>query len=99
MADEEAPASRPSSLIAASAYHQGKRVADIAIDEGGEWARREGHVVWIGLLEPADAELRAVQVQFGLNDLCIEEAAQAHQRPKLQRYGDSLFVVARTAEI
>ena len=99
MADEQSPAPRPSSLIAASAYHLGKRVADIPIDEGGEWARREGHVVWIGLLEPSDAELRAVQAQFGLNDLCIDEAAQAHQRPKLQRYGDSLFVVARTAEI
>jgi len=99
MAEEQARASRPSSLIAATAYHQGKRVADIAIEEAGEWARREGHVVWIGLLEPSETELRAVQAQFGLNDLCIEEAARAHQRPKLQRYGDSLFVVARTAEI
>ena len=60
---------------------------------------REGHVVWIGLLEPSDAELRVVQQQFGLNDLAIEDAAEAHQRPKLQRYGDSLFVVARTAEM
>jgi magnesium transporter len=99
MADEHAPTSRPSSLIAATAYHQGRRVADIAIDEAGEWARREGHVVWIGLLEPSDSELRVVQSQFGLNDLAIEDAACAHQRPKLQRYGDSLFVVARTAEI
>ena len=100
MAEERsAPTSRPSSLIAATAYHQGRRAADIAIDEAGEWARREGHVVWIGLLEPTDAELRVVQAQFGLNDLAIEDAACAHQRPKLQRYGDSLFVVARTAEI
>ena len=99
MAEEQAPASRPSSLIAATAYHQGKRVADIAIDESGEWSRRDGHVVWIGLLEPSDSDLRVVQSQFGLNDLAIEDAACAHQRPKLQRYGDSLFVVARTAEI
>ena len=99
MAEDHAPPQRPSSLIAATAYHQGRRVADIGIDEGGEWARREGHVVWIGLLEPSDEELREVQRQFGLNDLAIEDAGQAHQRPKLQRYGDSLFVVARTAEI
>ncbi|HST35433.1 MAG TPA: magnesium and cobalt transport protein CorA, partial [Allosphingosinicella sp.] len=68
-------------------------------DEGGGWASREGHVVWNGLLEPSDAELRVVQQQFGLNDLAIEDAALAHQRPKLQRYGESLFVVARTAEM
>jgi magnesium transporter len=98
MAEDQAP-SKPSSLIAASAYHAGRRVADIGVAEGGEWAARDGHVVWIGLLEPSDAELRIVQQQFGLNDLAIEDAAQAHQRPKLQRYGDSLFVVARTAEI
>ena len=98
MADDEAP-QRPSSVIAATAYCEGRRVADIGIDEGGAWAARPGHVVWIGLLEPSEAELRVVQQQFGLNDLAIEDAAQAHQRPKLQRYGDSLFVVARTAEI
>ena len=51
------------------------------------------------MLEPSDAELRIVQQQFGLNDLAIEDAAQAHQRPKVQRYGDSLFIVARTAEM
>lgn len=99
MADDQASLARPASLIAATAYHQGRRVADIGIDEGGDWAAREGHVVWIGLLEPSEAELRVVQRQFGLNDLAIEDAGQAHQRPKLQRYGDSLFVVARTAEM
>lgn len=72
---------------------------DIAIGEAGEWSRREGHVVWIGLLEPSDEELAAVQQQFGLNALAIEDAGAAHQRPKLQRYGDCLFIVARTAEI
>ncbi len=99
MAEEHAPPQRPSSLIAATVYHQGRRVADIAVDEGGEWAKREGHVVWIGLLEPTDEELREVQQQFGLNELAIEDAVQAHQRSKIQRYGESLFIVARTAEI
>jgi magnesium transporter len=98
MAEAQSP-SKPASLIAATAYHEGRRVADIGIDEGGAWAARPGHVVWIGLLEPSEAELRVVQQQFGLNELAIEDAGQAHQRPKLQRYGDSLFVVARTAEM
>ena len=74
-------------------------MADIGLEEAGEWARREGHVVWIGLLDPPEAELRIVQQQFGLNALAIEDAAQAHSRPKLERYGDCLFVVARTAEM
>jgi magnesium transporter len=101
MAEERAPPPplRPPSLIGASVYHRGSRVADIGIDQGREWLGRDGHVVWIGLLEPSDAELGVIQQQFGLNKLAIADAAQPHQRPKLERYGDSLFVVARTAEI
>ncbi len=101
MAEDVAPSAleRPPSLIGASVYHQGRRVADIGLDEAGEWARRDGHLVWIGLLDPPEAMLRIVQQQFGLNPLAIEDAAQPHSRPKLKRYGDSLFVVARTAEM
>jgi magnesium transporter len=97
--------SRPAStdiqpgVVAAAAYSGGRRVADVAIDEAGEWSRRPGHVVWIGLYEPSDDLLRQVQAQFGLHDLAIEDAGKAHQRPKLEQYGDALFVVARTAEM
>jgi magnesium transporter len=98
MADSE-PATAASGVVAASVYADGARVREIAIGEAGEWSRREGHVVWIGLLEPSDEELASVQQQFGLNALAIEDAGEAHQRPKLQRYGDCLFIVARTAEI
>ena len=60
---------------------------------------RPGHVVWIGLLEPSDDVLRLVQRQFGLHDLAIEDAHKAHQRPKMEQYGDGLFIVARTAQL
>lgn len=101
MADDEAQlTARRSGLIAASIYHHGARIADnVGVEGCGGWAAQADHVVWIGLLEPSDALLHKVQQEFGLNDLAIEDAAQAHQRPKLQRYGDSLFVVARTAEM
>ena len=99
MADAEPEPAAKSSLIAATVYADGARVRDIAVSDGGEWAKREGHVVWIGLLDPSDAELAEVKRQFGLNPLAIEDAAEAHQRPKLQRYGDCLFIVARTAEV
>jgi magnesium transporter len=86
-------------IVASSAYAGGRRVADIAVEQAGEWSRRPGHVVWIGLFEPADDLLGRVQNQFALHDLAIEDASSAHQRPKVEQYGDALFIVARTAQL
>ena len=86
-------------VIAAAAYTGGRRVANIAIEEAGEWARKPNHVVWIGLHEPTDDLMRRVQTQFSLHDLAIEDASQPHQRPKLEMYGDALFLVTRTAQL
>ena len=58
-----------------------------------------GHVVWIGLHEPSLELLRLFQAEFGLHPLAIEDALKAHQRPKLEQYGDALFVVARTSQM
>lgn len=86
-------------VVACSVYASGKRIADIPIEEAGEWAGRSGHVVWIGLLEPSGELLRRVQAQFHLHELAIEDAEHAHQRPKVEQYGDALFTVARTAQL
>lgn len=86
-------------VIASSVYRDGRRLADIPVEEAGAWARKDGHVVWIGLLEPSRDLLLRVQAQFGLHDLAIEDAEHPHQRPKLERYGDALFIVARTAQL
>jgi magnesium transporter len=86
-------------VIASTAYAGGRRVADIDIGDAGGWAKRPGHVVWIGLLEPSLELLATVQAQFGLHDLAIEDAGKPHQRPKLEQYGDGLFIVARTAQL
>src|ERR671916_1406504 len=95
-----APASTsPLGVVAAAAYLGGRRVAEITIEEAGEWSRRPGHVVWIGLHEPSLALLRQLQAEFGLHELAIEDALKAHQRPKLEQYGEALFVVARTAQM
>jgi magnesium transporter len=93
-----APIEEPG-VVAASAYVSGRRVADVAIEEAGEWARKPGHVVWIGLHEPSLELLRQLQAEFGLHDLAIEDALKAHQRPKVEQYGDALFIVARTAQM
>ncbi len=84
-------------VIAAAAYSAGRKVADIALQEGGVWATKPGHFVWIGIHQPDEHELRQLQEQFHLHELAIEDARDAHQRPKLEQYGDATFVVLRTA--
>jgi magnesium transporter len=87
-------------MVAAGVYAGGRRIADLAsVEEASDWLERPGHVVWLGLLDPSDALLARVQAQFRLHPLAIEDALKAHQRPKLEQYGDALFVVARTAQM
>src|SRR5436190_11469112 len=66
-----------------------------ALDE----ARASGDAfLWIGLHEPTEAEFDHVTSEFGLHPLAVEDALHAHQRPKLERYGDSWFMVLKTVE-
>ena len=95
----DTPAAPEPGVVAASVDVAGKRVAHVSIEEAGEWARREGHVVWIGLLEPGRELLQRIQRQFGLPDLAMTDAAMPHGYPKVEQYGDALFVVARTAQL
>ena len=93
------PKSLPEGVVASSVYANGRRIADIPIDEAGSWSRKKGHVVWIGLFEPGTPLLKDIQKQLGLHHLAIEDAAKAHQHPKMEQYGDALFIVARTAQM
>jgi magnesium transporter len=86
-------------VVAATVYAGGRRVANIAVDDARAWAKRPGHVVWIGLHEPSYELLARVQSQLDLHDLAIEDAGKPHQRPKIEQYGDALFIVARTAQL
>lgn len=86
-------------VVASAVYVGGQRVAEIPIGEAGEWSRKPGHIVWIGLHEPGLDLLRQLQGEFGLHHLAIEDALKAHQRPKLEQYGEALFIVARTAQM
>ena len=92
------PRSRPG-VVAAAVYEHGQRIRDIEIKDAHMWKGRDKAVVWIGLHEPDDALLREVQAEFGLHELAIEDAGHAHQRPKLEIYEDSMFVVLRTARL
>src|SRR2546426_5740170 len=86
-------------VVNAAAYADGRKVRDIAIEEIGAVLSDPDRFVWIGVQEPDEALLRALQQAFGLHDLAVEDALCAHQRPKLEEYGDSLFVVLRTAQL
>lgn len=86
-------------VVAAAVYKDGLRVSDIGIEEAARWRKQQGAVIWIGLHEPDDELLRQVQGEFDLHELAIEDARHAHQRPKLEIYGDAMFVVARTAHM
>jgi magnesium transporter len=86
-------------VVNCAAYACGRKVADVPIQDISEVLKHGDRFVWIGLLEPNEELLREVQKEFGLHDLAIEDALRAHQRPKLERYGESFFVVVRTAQM
>ena len=99
------PAARPPEavpqrgVVACAVYEGGRRVEDVAIHECGAIPRREGCILWLGLYEPDEELMRVLQQQLGLHELIVEDAHQAHQRPKLDVYGDVLFLVLRTAQL
>ncbi|CAI8921717.1 magnesium and cobalt transport protein CorA [Pseudomonas sp. IT-P294] len=80
-------------VVAAAVYSAGKKVTNITLDEGAAWAAKPGHFVWIGLEEPNAQELANLQRQFNLHELAIEDALEKHSRPKLETFGDALFIV------
>jgi magnesium transporter len=94
-ADLAAPAS---GVINCAAYRGGLRLGDLDIGSIQGALGREDQFVWLGLYEPDENLLRAVQRQFHLHDLAIEDAYDAHQRPKLEMYENAVFVVLRTAQ-
>jgi magnesium transporter len=86
-------------LVKSVAYADGLRVGEVAIPDISEVLKQPRRFVWVGLHEPDEEMLAEIQKEFSLHDLAVEDAARAHQRPKLERYGDSIFVVLRTAHI
>jgi len=81
-------------LMDNAVYVGGKRTADPdSLNETFEVLRERRGMAWIGLYRPDEAEIRAVAAEFELHDLPVEDAISAHQRPKMERYGDTLFVV------
>ena len=86
-------------IVNCAAYAGGRRVADVKLSDVHEVLKEDNQFVWIGLHEPSEEVLSQVQKEFGLHDLAVEDAHLAHQRPKVELYSDTIFVVLRTAQI
>jgi magnesium transporter len=97
-----APASSPahrSRLVDNAVYSAGRRVAtpESVAESRSELAEGEERLAWLGLYRPEPRELGELAELFDLPELAVEDAIQAHQRPKFERYGDTLFVVLKAA--
>src|ERR671918_632264 len=85
-------------IVDSAIYVDGKRTAEPpSLRETYEACRQRRGLAWIGLYRPTEEEFSSVAKEFGLHELAVEDAIKAHQRPKLERYGDSLFVVLKAA--
>jgi magnesium transporter len=85
-------------LVDCAVYEKGRRrPGELALEDTYEAARRDGAFAWLGLYEPTEEEFDSVRREFDLHELAVEDAIKAHQRPKLEVYGDSLFLVLKTA--
>jgi magnesium transporter len=85
-------------LINCAAYENGEKVADIPLHQIRASLRGPSSFIWVALKDPDDQELQTVEEEFGLHELAIEDARHGHQRPKLDEYGSSLFVVMHVVE-
>ena len=91
--------SLPNCVINCAAYGRDGVRRDISLDAISDvLAVDDGSFVWVGLYEPDEDILDKLQEEFGLHDLAVEDAHNAHQRPKLEAYGNSLFIAIHTAQ-
>src|SRR3546814_4234887 len=86
-------------IMAARVYHDGKLVRDLGPDEAIPDDCDNGDFFWLGLYEPTPGELAGIAKRFGLHPLAVEDALKANQLPKVETYGDQLFLITRTANL
>jgi magnesium transporter len=85
-------------IVDCAVYQDGRRQeGSLTLEEAAAACHRPGAFVWLGLFEPTKEEFADVEAKFGIHQLAAEDAIKAHQRPKLEVYDDTIFVVLRTA--
>ncbi|MCA0144581.1 magnesium/cobalt transporter CorA [Blastococcus sp. LR1] len=93
------PTRRPGvdAVVDCAVYVDGRRQEPVAPEDALTVAEERGGFVWLGLFAPTEEELGAIGERYDLHPLAVEDAVYAHQRPKLERYDDALFMVLKTA--
>ena len=86
-------------LVNCVAYEDGRKLADIELGDIHTYLERPGCFVWVALKDATPEELEQMREQFDLHPLAVEDARHGHQRPKIEEYGDQLFVVLHTVEV
>jgi magnesium transporter len=85
-------------IVDSAVYENGhRRDGYVAVHEAMEACRAPNAFTWIGLYEPTEEEFQSIRADFNLHELAVEDAIHAHQRPKLEVYGDMVFIVLKTA--
>jgi magnesium transporter len=84
-------------IVDCAVYEQGKRRAgELSLDQAGDASHGRDTFVWLGVAEPSAGEFESIAREFGLHELAVEDAVKAHQRPKVERFGDTLLIVVKT---
>jgi magnesium transporter len=86
-------------LINCAAYQDGRKLADIEIDDISVYVAKPECFIWVALKDPGPGELDVMKHEFGLHELAVEDVRNGHQRPKIEEYGESLFAVLHTLEM
>lgn len=86
-------------IVNCAAYQDGRKVADIRVEEISDYLKRPECFVWVALKDPTNEELAKMQAEFDLHPLAVEDASHGHQRPKVDEYGDSVFAVLHIVEL
>jgi magnesium transporter len=85
-------------IVDCAAYEGGRRrEGKLSIERAGEAAGEADTFVWLGVVEPSEGEFKAIAAEFGLHELAVEDAVRAHQRPKVEEYGETIHVVVKPA--
>jgi magnesium transporter len=86
-------------LVNCVVYKEGRKLAEPALEHISDYIAQPGCFVWVALVDPEPTELEQMREEFGLHPLAVEDARHGHQRPKIEEYGDSLFVVLHPVEL
>jgi magnesium transporter len=85
-------------LVNCVAYQNGKKLADIPVEDISEYVSKPDCFVWVALFDPTQEEMDVMAAEFRLHPLAVEDGRKGHQRPKIDEYDESLLAVLQTVE-